>query len=517
MIQPEVGPAGRRTRVAVLVAAAVGAIALPVRAAGIGWLVALAAVGGAILAARSERPGPDGGGAGRPGTGADRAGIAPDRAGIGADRAGIGADRGGADWGWRGAAGLAAVTMVAVPAVRAAPWLDATCLLAGVLLGSYALVGGSSWRQIARSAVALVPGIGHGLASFATRRTREPGRGAGRTLAAVAAGLALLGVFGSLFRAADRAFADLTDGWLVDASPTNWARAGVGLLVVGAIALGSAELISQRARWGTGDDGAGNGTGPRRLGLVEWVIPLAMLDALFGLFVWVQITVLFGADEFVLAPGGPDYAVYARGGSAELGVVTALTLGVFGILSALAGRSSRSEVWLLRVLGGVLGGLTLVIVVSALTRLGLYAGAYGLTVPRLLAYAGEVWLGLIVVLVLVAGIRLRTTWLPRGVAAAAVAVLLALVAVNPDALMARTVLHRLGGPYGVDVSFLATLSADAADELAAVPPQIQPCLLSDLAAQLSVPDPWYAANLSRAHARSVLATHPGAACTTRDG
>ena len=190
---------------------------------------------------------------------------------------------------------------------------------------------------------------------------------------------------------------------------------------------------------------------------------------------------------------------------------------MFAVLTALAGRSSPIERGLLRVLGGGLGGLTLVIVVSALTRLGVYAGAYGLTVPRLLAYAGQVWLGLIVILVLVAGIRLRTAWLPRAVAAAAVAVLFALVAVNPDALMARTLLHRLDGQYDLDLSYVTALSADAVDELAAVPPQRQSCLLSGLPAQLASPDPWYATNLSRIHARSVLARHPERTCRPRDG
>ena len=109
------------------------------------------------------------------------------------------------------------------------------------------------------------------------------------------------------------------------------------------------------------------------------------------------------------------------------------------------------DLGLIRALGGVLCGLTLVIVASALKRLGLYADAYGFTWPRLLGFAGEVWLGLIFVLVLVAGVRLRAAWLPRATVAAAVGVLFALVAVNPEALMARTVLERYDGPYPVDL------------------------------------------------------------------
>ncbi|MDT5029202.1 MAG: hypothetical protein QOE61_5628 [Micromonosporaceae bacterium] len=80
----------------------------------------------------------------------------------------------------------------------------------------------------------------------------------------------------------------------------------------------------------------------------------------------------------------------------------------------------------------------LVIVAPALTRLSLYADAYGFNLPRLLAYAGEAWLGIIFVLLLIAGVRLRGAWLPRAMVVSAVAVLIALAAVNPEAQMART-------------------------------------------------------------------------------
>ena len=57
---------------------------------------------------------------------------------------------------------------------------------------------------------------------------------------------------------------------------------------------------------------------------VEWAIPLVLVDLLFSVFVWVQVTVLFGGHDYVLATGGPDYATYARGGFAQLGVVTGI-------------------------------------------------------------------------------------------------------------------------------------------------------------------------------------------------
>jgi hypothetical protein len=496
---------------AVLLAAVVGALALPAWRVGIGWLVALVAVAGAIVVARSARRRPDGGGpgTGRPGP-STRDGRPVEMTG---DRA------------WRIAAAAAATALVGVAGFRAAGWLVAICLGAGLLLSSYALAGGRSWARLVRGLSALAPASALALGWAATRsgesrtlpgspgasgsgsetseRSNQPtGPQLGRIAAAIAVGLVLLAVFGALFRSADPAFARLTGSMVRAFSPDSLVRAALGFVIVGMLALGATYLTANPLA--PEREPAGH-NGGRRLGLAEWVIPLVMLDVLFGLFVWVQITVLFAGDEFVLGPGGPDYAVYARGGSAQLGVVTILTLGVLAVLARWAGRTSRLELGLLRLLGGVLCGLTMVIVASALTRLNLYAHAYGFTVARLLAFAGQVWVGLVVLLVASAGIRLRAAWLPRAVTAAAVAVLLGLVAVNPEAVIARTVLSRLDGPYPVDYAYLSTLSTDAIDVLRDTSLETRNCPWRPVD---FTPDPWYAYNYSRAHARDVMRQLP---------
>ena len=109
-----------------------------------------------------------------------------------------------------------------------------------------------------------------------------------------------------------------------------------------------------------------------------------------------QLTTLFGGDEHVLRTAGLTYAEYAREGFAQLMVVAALTLGVI----ALARRDDRA----LRLLLGLLCALTLVVLASALKRLGLYEEAFGFTRLRLLAHGGILWLGGLFVLVLAAGV-----------------------------------------------------------------------------------------------------------------
>jgi hypothetical protein len=185
-----------------------------------------------------------------------------------------------------------------------------------------------------------------------------------------------------------------------------------------------------------------------------------------------------------------------------------LTLGVVAALGQWVRPDSELRRGLLRTLGGILCGLTLVVVASGLTRLSLYADAYGFTLPRLLVYAGEVWLGLVFVLLLLVGVRLRAAWFPRAATASAVAVLIALAAVNPEARMASTHIDRLTRSFPLDLYFLSDLSADAVDVIDRLPEPDRSCLLANLAANLAEPEPWYRWNAARAHARHVIATRP---------
>ncbi len=460
----------RRDVTALAAATAVGVAAAPLWRLGVGWPLAALAVAGAAVTARSGRSTVDGG-------------RRVDRA-------------------WRGAAGVAALLLAAVPAIRAAGWLAALCLLVAVLLGSYALAGGRSWGGILAGALAFLPAAVRGLGWSAGAAATQGSRRSGRVVVGVLTGAVLLAVFGSLFNAADPAFGDLLRGWVNGIDYAEVARAGLGGLFAVTAALAAMHLARNPS---AGPDALG--VNPR-LGPLEWAIPLAMLDVLFGIFVWLQLRVLFGGDRYVLGPGGPDYAVHARGGFGQLATVTVLTLGVVATLVLVARRENAVERGLVRLLGGLLCALTLVIVASALKRLALYAGAYGFTVPRLLAFAGEVWLGLVFGLLLAAGVRLRAAWMPRAALAAGVLVLFTLVAVNPEALMARTLLARYGGPYPVDVRYLEGLSTDAAAEIATVP-RIARCVLLDRQVQAQADDePWYAFNLSRHRARAWLADYP---------
>jgi hypothetical protein len=313
----------------------------------------------------------------------------------------------------------------------------------------------------------------------------------------VLAGLALVGVFGALFASADPVFARLVRRSVPPVSPAALAVSAV-LFAAGALAT----LSALRLR--TAPPPVDEPVARRALRRTDWVVPLAALDALFAVFVGVQVTVLFGGHGYVLDPRGPSYAEYARNGFWQLTLATALTLAVIAFV---APRATADRV-LIRVLAGPLCLLALVVVASALRRMGLYVEAYGFTRVRLVAFTAEALLGVAFLLVLAAGVRLRAPWLPAAVVTAAVAAVLTLVVVNPDALVARTIIARYHHDRHLDAGYLSRLSADAIPEIDRLPEPYRSCVLAGLADRPSTVDPWYAANAGRHTALRVLRDRP---------
>jgi hypothetical protein len=142
---------------------------------------------------------------------------------------------------------------------------------------------------------------------------------------------------------------------------------------------------------------------------------------------------------------------------------------------------------------------------SALLRLQLSTDAYGLTRLRV---AGIVLVGVVLVLVLLAGVR-PGRWLPHAVVTSLSTVLLLAVA-DPDARIASSALDR---GARADLAYLSGLSADAAPVLDRLPEPARSCVLP--AARRD--RPCTSANLSRARAADLLARRPGGGCARLPG
>jgi hypothetical protein len=488
-------PAPRATIIALLVAAAVAALSVPLDRGGLGWLIAaIAGVAALVVARVVPRPGDQGQGHG------------PGRVPSGAPaplvhRHPDPLDKARFFW------SAATVALLAVGAFRAAGWLFFFCLCTAVVTGALAVAGGRSLRAMLVAVLMApiagfraVPWIRRGLAAV-----RRDGGGKGLRIAAtVAVSVALLMVFGSLFASADAAFADLIDQAVPDVDGVTVFR-WIFVFLVSAFALGGAAYLRAAPPDLTGLDRPGR----RRVARLEWAVPLSLLVLLFALFVAVQLTVLFGGSKHVLDTEGLTYAEYARGGFWQLLIVTGLALLVLAGAARWAPRETRTDRVLIRAVLGALAVLTLVVVASATHRMDLYADTYGLTRLRVLVVLCEMWLGLVFVLILIAGIRLTGRWLPRAVVAAAVLALLGLAGADPDRLIADHNVTRYEQTGRIDTYYLSTLSADAVPALDRLTGENRDCVLAPIETGLrDNGDDWRGWNLGRHQARDLLVRDP---------
>lgn len=111
------------------------------------------------------------------------------------------------------------------------------------------------------------------------------------------------------------------------------------------------------------------------------LIPLSLLlDAVYILFVIIQLEYLFGGREAAVMAGG--WSEYARSGFFQLVAVAVLNLAVCSVFSSKS-RFSAGGGLLLRILYALMLGCTAVILASAFWRMRLYILAFGLSLLRL--------------------------------------------------------------------------------------------------------------------------------------
>ena len=146
---------------------------------------------------------------------------------------------------------------------------------------------------------------------------------------------------------------------------------------------------------------------------------------------------MFGGHDYLQRTTGLTYADYVHEGFGQLTVATILTLTVVAWAARKADPGPRRDLAL-----GALCVMTIVVVVSALYRMHLYEEAYGFTRLRLLVSVFEGWLGVVVLLVLVAGVVGGRLAGPGRGPLGAVG-LLGLALVNPDLYIAEHNIARV--------------------------------------------------------------------------
>ncbi|MFF9914628.1 DUF4153 domain-containing protein [Streptomyces sp. NPDC013457] len=398
---------------------------------------------------------------------------------------------------------IGGLALLAVPALRDAGWPTFLAIVTALGVTALALHGGRGWPSVLLSPVGLFDSFGSGAVWIwqGVRDRADGSRGRwGPVVRTVAVAVVLLVVFGALFAGADAAFADLLGALIPDISleQAPWRLSFFLLGLFGGIAV--ARTAAAPLRW----DRMAVRPGKARARL-EWALPLIVLNLLFAAFNAVQLAVLFGGYDKVLRETDLTYSEYARQGFWQLLTATLLTLVVIGLALRWAPRSTARDRTLVRSVLGALCLLTLVVVASALRRMDLYVDAYGLTRLRISVAAMEMWLGLVILLIMAAGI-FGARLLPRAVAVSAAAGMLLFGLASPDAIVAEQNIERFSSSGKIDVPYLAGLSADAVPALDILPEPQRSCALLDIEERLREDEgSWYATSWSEARARSILA------------
>jgi hypothetical protein len=416
-------PAPPLTLLAIGVAGLAGAIALPTQASGIGFfVVALACAGCAWTIKREVK-------------------LLP------------------AAW------AVLSLALVGVTVLRDAYWLYILCMIGACIAGSLAVAGGRSVGGLLLGSITVtlaspiaVPWVISGLNSL----RRKASRPSIRVTQSVIVSLVLLAVFVPLLTGADAAFAGVLGRLTPTVDGDSVVRWLTMFFLVGAGAAGASLAITAPPEVIPRDRRAS------RLARVQWAMPVGILVLLFTGFAVIQFAALFGGSDYVRRTSGMTYAEYARSGFWQLLAVTVLTLVVVAAAAHWAPRETASDRAWLRGLLGALSVLMLVVVASALSRMWAYQQAYGFTVLRLLVEACELWLGVVYLLVIAAGVRLGAGWLPRAVVGSGLTGLLVFAWLNPERMIAE---HNIANNR-IDVVYLSGLSADAAP---ALPVGLRPC------------------------------------------
>jgi signal transduction histidine kinase len=374
-----------------------------------------------------------------------------------------------------GCAGLA-VGLGTLVVLRASAWLAVLAVLVAGLLVAAAVTDAHRLLAIVAgpfawvlSALRGLPLLGRTLTAMSRRRHLWP------VLRTAAISVVLVVAFGSLFASGDAVF-----GAWTDAVVPNLDLSGVTLRTFVAVLVGGIVL-----------SGSYLAVNPPRVDVLqppparpvarswEWLVPVGLVLAVFVAFLLAQAAALMGGHDYVQRTTGLTYADYVHEGFGQLTVATVLTLLVVAVTARKAPVATAADRLLLRSMLGALGAMTLVVVASALHKMATYQEAYGFTTLRLLVDAFEVWLGLVVVLVLVAGVRLRGGWLPRAALLSGASVLLVLGLMNPDGWVAQQNVDRFRAGATLDTVYLGALGEDAIPTIvrAGLPADLTGCLV----------------------------------------
>ncbi|MFL5560381.1 MAG: DUF4153 domain-containing protein [Gemmatimonadaceae bacterium] len=426
---------------------------------------------------------------------------------------------------WRAADGLLALNALAlisafgVLALAASGWPSP---LARASLGQ--MIAGAA--SVAVSGVFGMPTLIASDRALADGNARPRLRGTVAVVRGAIIALPILLVFGALLSSADPGFERLLTRLIdIDFGETIGHIAFAAFIAWWAGGYLRAAAVADRPL------GMGRDWHPPRvtLGIAELATVLGLVDALFALFVAIQLPHLFGGISRVREVAGLTMAEYARGGFFQLVVVATLVLPLL-LGSAALVRQDEPRPWrTFRGFALVMIALVAVMIASALQRLGLYVASFGLTEDRVYATAIVIWLSIIFALFIATVLRRREAGFAVAALISGWVVLAALDFANPQAMVVRTNAERSVEGASFDWQYAARLAADATPELVQAIGRLDEAGRCSVAQTLvrvaddrtiGIPEDWRSWNASRVRAfEAANAARPRgivARCPTRE-
>lgn len=270
-------------------------------------------------------------------------------------------------------------------------------------------------------------------------------------------GIALAVVIGVTLASGDALFASFFG--LGDVIPEMVDRtAAFGLVVVliiaaGGVALNAASRPSRPARiW----------TSARSATVV--LIPMCVV---YVAYVVSQCSTLLLGGDYVRNRTGLTYAEYARSGFFQLVAVGTFSFALLTVVRPILRSSSTAERGRLRWLAVLMSACTLAMVLAAIIKLDLYADVFGLTMLRLYTTVFAVWLGIALMIAILALFRLDREWVVLAVASTALIGVFGMNLVNPERVVAEHNLHETIDSDEFDIGYLVSLSDDAVPTIVA--------------------------------------------------
>lgn len=222
--------------------------------------------------------------------------------------------------------------------------------------------------------------------AFGSLFKRKEQGAAKRVLLGLAIGLPLALVVLLLLSSADKVMGHLLGTWFVDIrfGEIFWHIVNI----VAATVLFYSFLFN--SRWGKRTELTVSDK-PKAAPVTANVV-LVLLLLVYAVFAYVQFRYFFSGQ----LPADMTYSEYARSGFWELIVVMLINISAYTAINALCKEGGA-----LRVLQCLLMAATALLLTSAIMRLIMYIGAYGLTIMRILPLWLMIWLAAMVVLAVV--------------------------------------------------------------------------------------------------------------------